>query len=80
MSWGQALSGIFGSISLTAWICLLVSKAWYHFLTVFLSPPNEEVTDLFPPAASPVDCQLQGKERRGTEHGIFDRLALGRCV
>ncbi|KAK2598940.1 hypothetical protein QQS21_005618 [Conoideocrella luteorostrata] len=26
MSWGQALSGIFGSISLTAWICLLLPQ------------------------------------------------------
>ncbi|QUC20078.1 uncharacterized protein UV8b_04319 [Ustilaginoidea virens] len=26
MSWGQALSGIFGSVSLTAWICLLLPQ------------------------------------------------------
>ncbi|TWU74421.1 hypothetical protein ED733_003860 [Metarhizium rileyi] len=26
MTWGQALSGIFGSISLTAWICLLLPQ------------------------------------------------------
>ncbi|KAJ6443965.1 vacuolar membrane pq loop repeat protein [Purpureocillium lavendulum] len=33
---GEALSGIFGSISLTAWICLLVRLAtivgrWFHW-------------------------------------------------
>lgn len=63
----QALSGIFGSISLTAWICLLVwSQPWFFFLVV------AELTSCAAPTAV---RQLQSSKRRWTQHGFPHRLA-----
>ena len=67
----EALSGIFGSISMAAWMCLMV---WPYLGFVMLSAAigMSRLTDFR--AASPVVCQLQSTERRWHQHGIPDCL------
>lgn len=70
---GQTLSGIFGSISLTAWICLLV---WLPQVAHSTASPSS-LTCLAAPAAL---GQLQGQERRRPQCDFSDCVVLGRCV
>lgn len=61
-----ALSGIFGSVSLVAWICLLVGTA---------GPADRDRQWLTGSTAPPTDHQLQGQERRRLVYEVPPDLA-----
>jgi hypothetical protein len=75
----KAISGIFGSISMAAWICVIVS------VLPLLAPKKHPVLTATLAAASN-DCQLPSEERRRAEHAVpgclddWRRYKLNRCV
>lgn len=76
----EAISGIFGSISMAAWICVIVCAALAEFWRQRASLTPTTTT------APSDDCQLPSEERRRAEHILSRRLddwrcyELGRCV
>lgn len=64
----EIISGIFGSISLTAWITVLVRRT--YFTTGF--------NNANPSAGAPASCQLQVRECRGPQYGLLVYMATRR--
>jgi hypothetical protein len=71
----EALSGLFGSISVTAWICLLVRLFGPSLCG---QACGCELAMLTLDAAAPAHCQLQGAKRGWLVNGLSVRLAARR--
>lgn len=80
ISVNEALSGIFGSISLTSWICLLVRDFPYLQLATSHGPASLDwiKIDLTSDIDSSTFDELQGPERRRPVYAVSTHLVIWR--